>query len=40
MNIEDVLDVYGKRFDRATHGGVAILKAAIQIFKYLYGNSQ
>ena len=40
MNIEEILDMYGKRFDRATHGGIAILKTAMEIFKYLHGNNQ
>ena len=40
MNIEDILEIYGKIFDRATHGGIQILKSAIEIFKYLHGNNK
>ena len=32
MNLTDVLDVHGEKFDKATHGGIKILKAAIRIF--------
>ena len=28
MNIEELLEIYGNRFDRATHGGTTILRAA------------
>ena len=35
MNLIDFLDQHG---DKATHGGLAVLRAAIQIFRHLMKN--
>ena len=43
MNIEELLEIYGNRFDRATHRGTAILKAAykhLNIFMEITNNSK
>ena len=31
MNLIDFLDQHGDNFDKATHGGLAVLRAAIQM---------
>ena len=35
LNLIDFLDQHGDNFDKATHGGLAVLRAAIQIFGHL-----
>ena len=43
MNIEELLEIYGNRFHRATHGDTAILKAAykhLNIFMEITNNSK
>ena len=40
MNIDDILEIYGQKFDKATHGGITILRAAMDIFRYLDGNDK
>ena len=43
MNIEELLEIYGNRFDRATHGDTVILRAAykhLNIFMEITNNSK
>ena len=38
MNLADTLDLNGEVFDTVTHGGLQLLKAALNIFKQMTKN--